>query len=86
MVKPYFDNGDIRTFDVDESQDEYVWHRDKEDREVEVLSGDGWQLQIDGCLPFLLAQGLKFNIPKMTYHRLIKGINRLEVKITKELD
>ena len=86
MVKPYFDNGDIRTFDVDESQDEYVWHRDKEDREVEVLSGDGWQLQIDGCLPFLLTQGLKFNIPKMTYHRLIKGINRLEVKITKELD
>ena len=43
--KPYTDLGDIRTFDINEDQAEFVWHKDKEDRMVEVISGNGWQFQ-----------------------------------------
>ena len=56
--KPYIDDGDIRTFDVTIDDCEYVWHRDEEDRLIEILSGDGWQFQPDGCLPLLLKPGI----------------------------
>ena len=35
----------IRTFKKDVQDDELVWHRDKEDREVRVVKGNGWQFQ-----------------------------------------
>jgi len=82
---PYTDNGDIRTFDITASQEEYVWHQDKEDRKILVVSGNGWQLQMEDCLPFLLTEGLKFIIPKYTYHRLIKGVDNLQVQINREV-
>jgi hypothetical protein len=83
--KPYIDDGDIRTFDVTIDDCEYVWHRDEEDRLIEILSGDGWQFQPDGCLPLLLKPGIGFTIRKGEYHRLIKGINNLEIRVTKLL-
>jgi len=46
----YIDDGNIRTFDVTKPSEDYVWHRDKEDRIIEVLSGEGWQLQFQNCL------------------------------------
>lgn len=79
--KPYIDNDTVRTFDVSLKSEEYVWHRDKEDRQIEVLEGDGWQFQIDGCLPFLLQKGTIFTIEEGVYHRLIKGVNDLKIKI-----
>ena len=83
--KPYIDDGDTRTFNVDKSQDEYVWHRDKEDRHIEVIEGAGWRFQPQGCLPFLLQAGLEFDIKKNEYHRLIKGETDLKIRITKLL-
>ena len=42
-------DGVCRTFDPERDDAEYVWHRDKEDREVEVLEGEGWQFQYENC-------------------------------------
>jgi hypothetical protein len=83
--KPYIDSGDIRLFNVADDSKEYVWHRDKEDRLIEVLEGDGWQFQPENSLPYLLKPGTKLKILKDEYHRLIKGINNLKIKITKVL-
>jgi hypothetical protein len=83
--KPYTDIGDIRTFDINEDQAEFVWHRDKEDRMVEVISGNGWQFQPENCLPLLLEPGIRFKIEEGEYHRLIKGIDNLQIRITKLL-
>jgi hypothetical protein len=83
--KPYIEDGDTRTFDVDKSQDEYVWHRDREDRHIEVIAGAGWRFQPENCLPFLLQPGLEFDIKKNEYHRLIKGESDLKIKITRLL-
>lgn len=81
--RPYVDNGDIREFDVTLSQEEYVWHRDFGDRKIEILSGQGWQLQYEGCLPTLLQEGRCYFIPDMEYHRLIKGESDLIIKMYK---
>ncbi len=83
--KPYTDIDDIRIFDVNKDESEYVWHRDNEDRMIEVLKGDGWQFQPEGSLPLLLKPGIGFTIRKGEYHRLHKGINNLEIRVTKLL-
>ena len=88
MVKPYtqtYDNGVIiRQFDEDVNSDELIWHRDKRTREITVLEGDGWQLQLDNQLPKELEKGRLNKIPEMEYHRLIKGTGKLVVKIWEE--
>lgn len=83
--KPYIDKEDIRIFDVEQPDEEFVWHRDNEDRIIEVLSGDGWQFQPEGSLPILLKPGIGLIIRKGEYHRLIKGVNNLEIRVTKLL-
>ena len=83
FLKPYWEDGEIRTFDVCRDDKEYVWHRDQEDREIEVLKGQGWQFQIKGCLPWLLEKGMVFNIKKDEMHRLIRGADNLELRIVK---
>lgn len=82
-MNPYIDDGNIRLFHVANETKEFVWHRDKEDREIEILEGDGWQFQADGALPFLLKPGLKFEIKAGEYHRLIKGVNDLRIRINR---
>lgn len=88
MVKPYtqtYDNGFIiREFLDDVDDEELVWHRDKQTREVTVLEGTGWSLQLDNQLPKQLERGKLYTIPKMEYHRLIKGTGKLVVKIWEE--
>jgi quercetin dioxygenase-like cupin family protein len=88
LVKPYtesYDNGlIIRQFDEDVNDDELIWHRDKRTREITVLEGSGWQLQLDDQLPKELQRGRLYKIPKMEYHRLIKGTGKLVVKIWEE--
>jgi hypothetical protein len=83
LVKPYKQNGDIRTFSSKISESELVWHRDKEDRLVEVLEGFGWKFQYDDCLPFELILNDKVLIEKMRYHRILKGITDLKIKIVR---
>lgn len=70
----------IRTFDRSVSEEELVWHRDKEDRLVEALEDTDWMVQIENELPKKLD---KIFISKGTYHRVIKGTGTLKVKITR---
>ena len=86
MVKPYTDQklddgAFIRTFDENLNEEELIWHRDRKDREIAVLSGGGWQLQMDNRLPQDLKAGNLYYINKEEYHRLIKGNGTLRIKI-----
>ena len=86
-MKPYIDehideNTWIRTFDPDvTNSEEYVWHRDKNDRFITVLEGEGWMFQFDDELPKNINITEMLFIPKMMYHRLIKGKTELRIKI-----
>ena len=84
-INPYLNQGNIRTFSKDVDPLSLVWHSDREDRMIEVLNGDGWQFQPENSLPILLKPGIGFIIRKGEYHRLIKGVNNLEVRITRLL-
>ena len=81
MVVPYTEEGNIRTFRTDASLSEMVWHRDKKDRTIKVLQGEGWQLQYNGWLPILLREGEEYFIDANLYHRLIIGATDLMIEI-----
>lgn len=68
-----------RKFTQDISEDELVWHRDQNDREVSIMDTTDWMFQFENELPFTLKDTLF--IPKDTYHRLIKGTGTLNVQI-----
>ena len=68
-----------RKFTQDISEEELVWHRDENDREVEILEPTDWMFQFDNELPQTLKG--KLHIPKETYHRLIKGTGYLNIRI-----
>ena len=90
MVNPYLDkyvdNKIVRYFSEEVDDKELIWHRDKKTRDVEVISGDGWQLQMDNELPKDLKKGKIYRIPKMEYHRVIKGTSQLVLKIKEYSD
>lgn len=69
-----------RTFDTLINEDELKWHFDEKDRTVSVLQNHDWQIQFDNCLPVLL-EGV-IQIPKNTYHRIIRGTGNLKVLIS----
>ena len=76
VVKPFVDvdvneNKFIRTFEEDVPEEELVWHRDRTNRRIHILGGQGWQLQFDDKLPEELMIGSDYYIQKMTYHRVI---------------
>ena len=73
----------IRTFLPEVDDDELVWHRDAEDRIVNVLQSGGWFLQMDGQLPQRLIEGENYRIPKNFWHRVLKkkGCQKLVVEI-----
>lgn len=83
--KPYEEYNNVfhklRVFSEEVNSDELVWHRDKEDRLIEVVSGEEWMFQFDNELPFEMKPGMVFDIPKETYHRIIKGFGILRLKI-----
>jgi quercetin dioxygenase-like cupin family protein len=73
----------IREFSSEVDPMELVWHQDKEDRTIEILEGEGWQLQRDNELPLALQKGDSIFIPMGQIHRVIKGNNNLKIQITK---
>lgn len=73
--------GDLRIFSKQTKQDQLVWHRDREDRIIEVIGQTDWQFQFDNQLPQPLKA--KLFIPKGVYHRLVKGTKQLKIKIEK---
>jgi|TARA_R110000868_G_scaffold25158_1_gene98276 hypothetical protein len=71
----------IREFDENIDPIELLWHRDDEDRTVEIIGETDWKLQLENSLPTSLNQ-LIF-IPRHQYHRVIKGTGNLKIKIYK---
>lgn len=84
-MKPYNQNIKkgyiLREFNTDIPNNELVWHRDKKNRVIEVVSGRGWKFQMDNGLPIELKEGMKLEIPKETFHRIGKGNTKLVIKI-----
>ena len=75
------DNLYLREFEESVDTDDLEWHRDREDRIVEIIGETDWELQMDNQLPQRMTG--KIFIPKEVWHRVIKGKNELKVKITK---
>lgn len=71
----------IREFSKNVDSGELVWHRDRQDRKVLVKKGEGWKLQMENSLPVDLRPGMVYEIPKNTYHRVMKGTSDLIVEI-----
>jgi len=88
MSKPYkeiqiSENKKLRFFHSDVlNESELEWHRDRENRLVEVIEANGWCFQYDNELPIQLQEGDKLFIPKEHFHRVIKGNGDLVVEIT----
>jgi len=81
LVEAYIDEGDIRTFPVNAPNSELIWHRDHNDRVVEIIEAGGWSYQMDDELPQKLENGEMVYVPKETYHRVIKGTQDLVIRI-----
>lgn len=75
----------IRTFSPDVNEDELQWHQDLKDREVTVVEGNGWLFQMENELPIKLEDAKQIFIPKLAWHRVLKGSGNLIVEI-KEFD
>ena len=71
----------IRNFSSQLDSGELYWHRDREDRLVESIGETDWMVQLDNQLPIKI-EGEIF-IPSGVYHRLIKGTNDLQIRLTK---
>jgi quercetin dioxygenase-like cupin family protein len=70
-----------RTFSPDVESDELVWHQDLKDRVVTIIESGGWQFQREDELPIKLMNEQVLFIPKNSWHRVIKGMNKLVVHI-----
>jgi hypothetical protein len=68
----------IRKFSGDIDPIELMWHRDLRNREVKIVSGKGWKIQLENKLPQDLDSVI---IPKLTWHRVIKGEGDLVIGI-----
>ncbi len=79
------ENKVIRVFDSeDTSQEELIWHQDREDREVTVEKSKDWHLQLENEIPVKLEKGQTYFIPAYTWHRLLIGKKKLIVEIVKK--
>jgi hypothetical protein len=75
-------NGKIlRTFSPDVHSDELKWHQDLNDRKVTILEHGGWSFQMEDKLPNKLQTAEQIWIPKLAWHRVIKGHKDLIVEI-----
>ena len=80
--EPYWINGEIVELSPGDNIPDLTWHCDSEFEEVEILKGEGWHFQWKGGMPYLLKQGMVFDIEQGEYHRLIEGIGTLKCRIT----
>ena len=88
--KPYTDyvvskSEKIRIFYESIDSEELIWHQDEHDRTIFSFVDSDWKFQFDNELPFLINKRQIITIPKMTYHRLIKGTNNLILKIRDDI-
>tara|TARA_A100000172_G_C3025876_1_gene104811 strand:- start:574 stop:822 length:249 start_codon:yes stop_codon:yes gene_type:complete len=80
-MQPYKDDSNIRSFSKNVKKLDLVWHKDDEDRDIEILEGKGWQIQFDNELPFDLVKGDHIFITKHRIHRIHKGTTDLKIRI-----
>ena len=80
-MHPYKDSFDTRVFSNKVNKLELVWHKDKEDRNIEILEGKDWKMQFDNELPFELVKGDHIFIKRHRIHRIHKGTTDLKIKI-----
>lgn len=71
----------FRTFNPDVDTEELKWHQDLNDRKVTIIESGGWSFQMEDSLPTKLKNGDQFFIPKLAWHRVIKGESQLLVSI-----
>lgn len=71
----------VRTFDSNLEEEEFYWHRDRKNRLITAVSGEGWRIQYDNQLPIPLEENKVYPIKKDTWHRVIKGKNDLILQI-----
>jgi hypothetical protein len=82
MEKPYFDISDqVREFSQTVDETELKWHRDEENREIISILKTDWKIQLENELPVELNSLVQ--IKAGIWHRLIKGTNKLQLKIKK---
>ena len=85
VVKNYtdfYENGvQFRTIYSKGDSSELEWHRDREDRTIDVLSGSDWELQMDNELPKKLEIGSEYQIKKNIFHRVFRGKDDLLISI-----
>ena len=75
------ENKKIRIFE-DASQEELCWHKDHNDRLVKVMEvGNGWEVQFDDELPKPIKVGDIIKIKANVWHRILKGDDRLVIKV-----
>jgi len=84
--KPYIDievtdEYIIREFNDNIDPIELLWHRDDENRTIEIIGNTNWQIQLDNQLPTSLNNPIF--IERHQWHRVIKGTGNLRLKIYK---
>lgn len=72
----------IREFSENIDPIELLWHRDNEDRIIEIIGETDWQIQLEDKLPTSINSPIF--IPRGLYHRVIKGKGNLKIKIFKK--
>lgn len=80
-------NGFMRVFSSDVKDSELTWHRDDEDRQIQVISNTGekkWLLQLDNQLPISLCEGSIYEIKRGQWHRVIAGDLNLKILVIKK--
>ena len=71
----------IREFSDNIDPIELLWHRDDENRTIEIIGDTDWKLQLENQLPTSINQPIY--IPRHEWHRVIKGTGTLKLKIHK---
>ena len=69
----------IREFGENIDPIELMWHRDDEDRIIEILGETDWSIQLDNQLPSSLNE--RIFIKRHQWHRVVKGTGTLKLKI-----
>tara|TARA_R110000803_G_scaffold208752_1_gene277661 strand:- start:330 stop:590 length:261 start_codon:yes stop_codon:yes gene_type:complete len=85
-MKPYkdleiTDQYILREFNDSVDPLELLWHRDNEDRTIEIVGETDWAIQLENKLPTSLND--RIFIPKHQWHRVVKGTEKLLLKIYK---
>ena len=69
----------IREFGENIDPIELMWHRDDEDRTIEIIGETDWAIQLEDSLPTSLNE--RIFIKRHEWHRVVKGTGKLTLKI-----